>query len=91
MSYRQSLQALRKGDSSNGNRCNEALLVSLAGSNVDSKNWIQGTFSCLWNEIGKVSQFSFMEHIPFYFLVWMFLFTCVSEFSWPTQTHRIGE
>ena len=91
MSYRQSLQALRKGDSSNGNRCNEALLVSLAGSDVDSQNWVQGTFSCLWNEIGKVSQFSFIEHIPFYILVWMFLFPCVLEFSWPTQTHRIGE
>ncbi|KAK7838706.1 protein strubbelig-receptor family 8 [Quercus suber] len=51
MSYRQSLQALRKGDSSNGNRCNEALLVSLASSDVDSQNWVQGTFSCLWNEI----------------------------------------
>lgn len=69
MSYRQSLQALRKGDRSNGNRCNEALLVSLASSDVDSQNWVQGTFSCLWNEIGKISQFSFMEHIPFHCLV----------------------
>ncbi|KAM4125638.1 hypothetical protein ACB094_01G325000 [Castanea mollissima] len=51
MSYRQSLQALKKGDSSNGNRCNEALLVSLASSDVDSQNSVQGTFSCLWNEI----------------------------------------
>ncbi|KAM3714348.1 hypothetical protein ACB098_01G327500 [Castanea mollissima] len=51
MSYRQSLQALKKGDSSNGNRCNEALLVSLARSDVDSQNLVQGTFSCLWNEI----------------------------------------
>ena len=91
MSYRQSLQALRKGDSSNGNRCNEALLVSLASSDVDSQNWVRGTFSCLWNEIGKISQFSFMEHIPFHCLVWMFLFPCVSEFSWPAQTHGIGE
>lgn len=68
-SYRQSLQALKKGDSSNGNRCNEALLVSLASSDVDSQNWVQGTFSCLWNEIGKLSQFSFMENIPSYCLV----------------------
>lgn len=69
MSYRQSAQALKKGDSSNGNRCNEALLVSLASSDVDSQNWVQGTFSCLWNEIGKLSQFSFMENIPSYCLV----------------------
>jgi hypothetical protein len=43
--YRQSLQSLREGDSFNGKRCGEALLVSPASSDVDSPNWVHGTFS----------------------------------------------
>ncbi|KAG2665102.1 hypothetical protein I3760_16G114200 [Carya illinoinensis] len=50
-SYRQSLQALKEGDSSNGQRCAEALLVRLASSDVNTPNWVYGTFSCLWSEI----------------------------------------
>ncbi|XP_040998248.1 probable LRR receptor-like serine/threonine-protein kinase RKF3 [Juglans microcarpa x Juglans regia] len=50
-SYSQSLQALKEGDSSNGQRCAEALLVSLASSDVNTPNWVYGTFSCLWSEI----------------------------------------
>ncbi|KAK9275365.1 hypothetical protein L1049_022629 [Liquidambar formosana] len=50
-SYRESLQALREADGSNGRGCGEALLVSLASSNIDSPNWVHGTFSCLWDEI----------------------------------------
>ncbi|KAJ7955631.1 proline-rich receptor-like protein kinase PERK15 [Quillaja saponaria] len=49
--YRQSLQVLKNSDSSNGERCPEALLVSLASSDVNSPNRVQGTLSCLWNEI----------------------------------------
>ncbi|KAG6625660.1 hypothetical protein CIPAW_16G113700 [Carya illinoinensis] len=47
----QSLQALKEGDSSNGQWCAEALLVSLASSDVNTPNWVYGTFSCLWSEI----------------------------------------
>ncbi|KAL6274998.1 hypothetical protein ACE6H2_025690 [Prunus campanulata] len=50
VSYRQSLQALKERNRS-GNRCAEALLVSLASSDAQSPNLVRGTFSCLWNEI----------------------------------------
>ncbi|CAK7338214.1 unnamed protein product [Dovyalis caffra] len=52
LSYRESLQALKQsGDIPNGEKCGEALLVSLSSTDADSANWIPGIFSCLWNEI----------------------------------------
>ncbi|KAF8400528.1 hypothetical protein HHK36_013827 [Tetracentron sinense] len=57
ISYRRSLQALEEGnggkvEGSNGRRvCAEALLVTLASSDAGSRSWVQGTFSCLWDEI----------------------------------------
>ncbi|CAN6540605.1 unnamed protein product [Malus baccata var. baccata] len=51
VSYRKTLQALKERNRSSDKRCAEALLVSLASSDVQSPNFVQGTFSCLWNEI----------------------------------------
>ncbi|CAB4319207.1 unnamed protein product [Prunus armeniaca] len=53
VSYRQSLQALKERNRS-GNRCAEALLVSLASSDAQSPNLVRGIFSCLWNEITHI-------------------------------------
>ncbi|ONH98684.1 hypothetical protein PRUPE_7G261800 [Prunus persica] len=53
VSYKQSLQALKERNRS-GNRCAEALLVSLASSDAQSPNLVRGTFSCLWNEITHI-------------------------------------
>lgn len=60
MSYRQSLQALvmKQSDGSYGRYgeagCDDkALLVSLVSSNAGSLNWVYGTFSYLWDEIGN--------------------------------------
>ncbi|XXG51864.1 hypothetical protein AAC387_Pa03g0334 [Persea americana] len=56
VSYRRSLQALedaneREGSTPGRSVCAEALLVSLASSEVASKEWVHGLFSCLWDEI----------------------------------------
>lgn len=51
--YRQSLRSLREIDNKNGKGCGEALLLSLASASIDPPQWIHGTFSCLWNEIGN--------------------------------------
>ncbi|XP_077237070.1 PTI1-like tyrosine-protein kinase At3g15890 [Tasmannia lanceolata] len=56
-SYRKSLQALKEGngegggDPWSGSVCSQSLLVALASSNAGSVNWVQGIFSCLWEEI----------------------------------------
>ncbi|KAB2618787.1 protein STRUBBELIG-RECEPTOR FAMILY 8-like [Pyrus ussuriensis x Pyrus communis] len=50
-SYRKTLQALKERNRSSDKGCAEALLVSLASSDVQSPNFVQGAFSCLWNEI----------------------------------------
>lgn len=55
VSYRKTLQALKERNRSSDKGCAEALLVSLASSDVQSPNFVQGTFSCLWNEIRKIS------------------------------------
>ncbi|KAM1089714.1 hypothetical protein ACFX1X_017717 [Malus domestica] len=51
VSYRKTLQVLKERNRASDKRCAEALLVSLASSDVQSTNFVQGTFSCLWNEI----------------------------------------
>ncbi|RWR75456.1 proline-rich receptor-like protein kinase PERK15 [Cinnamomum micranthum f. kanehirae] len=61
VSYRRSLQALedangREGSTPGRSVCAEALLVSLASSEVASKEWVQGLFSCLWGEIIAVTE-----------------------------------
>lgn len=53
VSYRESVQALKERNRS-GNRCAEAVLVSLASSDAQSPNLVRGIFSCLWNEISKI-------------------------------------
>ncbi|XP_059635872.1 probable serine/threonine-protein kinase PBL8 [Cornus florida] len=50
-SYRQALNALKERDGTDGKGCAEALLVSLASSDIDSPTWVHGTFSCLEDEI----------------------------------------
>lgn len=67
VSYRRSLQALEdvnggEGSTPGRSLCAEALLVSLASSDVGSMEWVQGLFSCLWDEISEFS-FQFFFHI----------------------------
>jgi hypothetical protein len=73
MSYRSSLQALKQsGDSPNGEYCGEALLLSLLSTATDSANSIPRIFSCLWGEIGKISQsFStiYMEDFLYIYII----------------------
>lgn len=76
VSYRRSLQALedaneREGSTPGRSVCAEALLVSLASSEVASKEWVQGLFSCLWDEISKFSfhcAFPYLIHILLVFV-----------------------
>ncbi|XP_031266320.1 cysteine-rich receptor-like protein kinase 26 [Pistacia vera] len=53
VSFRESLKILEEKTRDNSERkeCGEALLLSLVSSDVNSPNWVPGTFSCLWNEI----------------------------------------
>ncbi|XP_058114319.1 probable receptor-like protein kinase At1g80640 isoform X1 [Magnolia sinica] len=65
--YRRSLEALEEGNGGevgtwSQNVCPEALLVSLASSDVGSVNWVRALFSCLWDEIYFPFPLTMEEH-----------------------------
>lgn len=95
MSFRSSLQALKQsGDSPNGENCGEALLLSLSSTATDSANSIPRIFSCLWDEIGKISQcFSTIYMEDFLYIYNSHFPPCyyISESSWPKNTSKRGE
>ncbi|XP_068652766.1 protein STRUBBELIG-RECEPTOR FAMILY 8-like [Aristolochia californica] len=81
-SYKRSLEVLEQGDGGktdpmNRAFCSGALLVTLASFDVGSSSWVDGLFSCLWDEIRRI-------------FVLIRATTCFAAFHWPQQKQDDG-
>lgn len=85
------MQALKEGDSSNGQRCAEALLVSLTSSDEDAPNWVYGVFLVYGVKyVHKIFQvFTYVTLILT--ASFEYFHSCDSELPWTTQNQKKGE